>query len=68
MMSSMLAITEAEIEEENGRLIYAFEIEVAGQDGVSDIEVDAITGELTGPDLEDEDAHDRADDDDGGSV
>src|SRR5688572_10190433 len=37
-------IEESEIEEENGRLIYAFDIVLDGE--TWDVEVDAVTGEL----------------------
>jgi uncharacterized membrane protein YkoI len=39
-------ITEAELEEEDGRLIYSFEIKVAGKAGEDEVEVDARTGEV----------------------
>jgi hypothetical protein len=52
-------ITESEIEEENGRLIYSFEI--AGQNGVTDLEIDAITGDVV---VDQDDADDDHDDDD----
>jgi uncharacterized membrane protein YkoI len=39
-------ITEAELEEEDGRLIYSFEIKVAGKAGEDEVEVDAKTGEV----------------------
>jgi len=39
-------ITEAELEEEDGRLIYSFEIKVAGKDGEDEVHVDATTGEV----------------------
>ncbi len=54
-------ITEAEIEEENGRLIYSFELAVEGQDGVTDVEIDAITGEVLAADQDE--ADDGSDDD-----
>ena len=57
-------VTEEEIEEENGRLIYSFDIEVPGQ-GTFDVEVDAMTGELLQSGLDDEDEG-EGDDDDGG--
>jgi uncharacterized membrane protein YkoI len=60
-------VRESEIEEENGRLIYAFDIDVPGQ-GTFDVEVDAMTGELLQSELENEDAGDDDDDgDDGGA-
>ena len=57
-------ITESEREEEDGRLIYSFELEVAGQDRVTEVEIDAVTGEILAQDQEDDDDHDAADDDD----
>lgn len=39
-------ITEAELEEEDGRLIYSFEIKVAGKSGEEEVHVDATTGEV----------------------
>ena len=37
-------ITDAELEEEDGRLIYSFDIKVAGKSGKEEVEVDATTG------------------------
>ena len=37
-------IDEAELEEEDGRLIYSFEIKVAGKAGENEVHVDATTG------------------------
>jgi uncharacterized membrane protein YkoI len=37
-------ITAAELEEEDGRLIYSFEIKVAGKSGEDEIHIDAKTG------------------------
>jgi len=37
-------ITEAELEEEDGRLIYSFEIKVTGKSGSEEVHVDARTG------------------------
>ena len=55
-------ITEFEIEEENGRLIYSFDIE--NGDGKNEVEIDAMTGEVinAGPDDEDDDNDDDDDD------
>jgi uncharacterized membrane protein YkoI len=55
-------ITEAEIEEEDGRLIYSFDIAV-GND-TYDVEVDAITGALLQSAIENDDGDDGDDDDD----
>ena len=57
-------IVESELEEENGRLIYSFDIEAA--DGTHDVEIDAITGQVLQSALESEDDdHDDDDRDDG---
>ncbi|HEY0810404.1 MAG TPA: PepSY domain-containing protein [Longimicrobiales bacterium] len=59
-------VVESEIEEEHGRLIYSFEIKVAGQDGVTEVEIDAMTGELIGTEHEsdeDDGEEDERDDD-----
>jgi uncharacterized membrane protein YkoI len=62
-------VTEEEIEEENGRLVYSFDIEVPGQ-GRFDVEVDAMTGQLLQSGLDDEEDGDDDDgeDDDGPRV
>jgi len=39
-------ITEAELEEENGRVVYSFEIKVTNQPGQQEVDVDASTGEV----------------------
>jgi uncharacterized membrane protein YkoI len=39
-------IAEAELEEEDGRLIYSFEIKVTGKSGKDEVHVDATTGEV----------------------
>jgi hypothetical protein len=38
----------AEIEEENGRLIYSFDFETAGKSGIDEVNIDAITGKQVG--------------------
>ncbi len=38
------SITKAELEREDGKLIYSFDITVAGKSGVEEIHVDALTG------------------------
>jgi uncharacterized membrane protein YkoI len=38
--------TKAELEEENDRLIYSFEIATAAKEGVDEVHVDARTGEV----------------------
>lgn len=35
-----------ELERENGKLIYSYDIEVAGKPGVEEVNVDAITGDV----------------------
>jgi len=55
-------IIEAEIEDEDGRLIYAFEVEVDG--AVTDVEVDAKTGAVIPQEPEDDD--DAGEDDEDG--
>jgi uncharacterized membrane protein YkoI len=39
-------ISAAELEEEDGRLIYSFELKVAGKSGEEEVHVDAKTGEV----------------------
>src|ERR1700704_63282 len=39
-------ISGAELEEEGGRLIYSFEIKIAGKSGEEEVHVDARTGEV----------------------
>ncbi len=41
-------ISEAEIEEENGKLIYSFDMKTAGKSGIDEVNVDALTGKLVG--------------------
>jgi hypothetical protein len=38
----------AEIEEENGKLIYSFDFETAGKTGIDEVNIDAVTGKLVG--------------------
>jgi uncharacterized membrane protein YkoI len=57
------AIIESEIEEEDGRLVYCFEMKVAGQEGVTEVEIDAVTGELIGTEHETDDDGEDEDDD-----
>ena len=52
-------ITESEIEEEEGRLIYSFDIDVNGE--TAEVEIDAVTGEVVSAGIEADDD----DDDDG---
>jgi uncharacterized membrane protein YkoI len=39
-------ITAAELEEENGALIYSFDLTVVGQRGIFEVHVDAVTGKV----------------------
>lgn len=41
-------IKEAEIEVERHRLIYSFDVKVAGQEGITEVNVDARTGAVVG--------------------
>ena len=41
-------ISEAEIEQENGKLIYSFDMKTAGKSGIDEVNVDALTGKLVG--------------------
>ena len=55
-------IVDSEIEEENGRLMYAFDVRAGGH--TYDVEIDAMTGELLQNAIEDDDDDDDRDDDD----
>jgi len=61
-------VTESEIEEENGRLIWSFEIEGPGRSAAVDVEVDAMTGELLPADNDDDGEDDDGEEDDDGGV
>lgn len=39
-------VTKGELEEEDGKLIYSFDIKVAGQRGIEEVHVDALTGAI----------------------
>jgi DNA-directed RNA polymerase alpha subunit len=41
-------ISAAEIEQENGKLIYSFDLKTAGKSGIDEVNVDAMTGKLVG--------------------
>jgi len=41
-------LSAAEIEEEDGKLIYSFEFRTAGKSGIDEVNVDAITGKQVG--------------------
>lgn len=47
-------IKSAEIEEEGGRLVYSFDLVVAGKRGVQEVLVDAKTGKVVSTEHEDE--------------
>lgn len=38
----------AELENENGKLLYSYDLKVAGQSGIQEVQVDAITGNVIG--------------------
>jgi uncharacterized membrane protein YkoI len=40
------AVKEGELEKEHGKLIWSFDISTAGQSGVTEVQVDALTGEV----------------------
>jgi uncharacterized membrane protein YkoI len=42
-----------ELERENGKLIYSYDIEVAGKSGVEEVNVDAMTGAIVAHEHED---------------
>lgn len=41
-----LRVKSAELEEENGKLVYSFDVQSKGKSGVDEVQVDAITGEV----------------------
>ncbi|AHG88353.1 PepSY domain protein [Gemmatirosa kalamazoonensis] len=41
-------IRSAELEEENGKLIYSFDLKVPGKSGFEEVNVDAVTGAVVG--------------------
>jgi hypothetical protein len=41
-------ISSAEIEQENGKLIYSFDMKTAGKSGIDEVNVNALTGKLVG--------------------
>jgi len=47
-------VTEASIEEENGRLVYSFDLKVKGQSGIQEVLVDAMTGAVVSEEHETE--------------
>jgi uncharacterized membrane protein YkoI len=45
-------IKEAELEKEKGKLIWSFDITKAGEPGTTEVNVDAVTGEVVGTEHE----------------
>jgi uncharacterized membrane protein YkoI len=43
----------AEIEEEHGKLVYSFDLKTKGKDGIDEVQVDAVTGEIVSVEHED---------------
>lgn len=41
-------IRSAEIEEEDGKLIFSFDMKTAGKSGIDEVNVDALTGKMVG--------------------
>lgn len=58
-------VTGGELEEEDGKLIFSFDIRVDGQDGIEEVHVDALTGEVIAHEHEDADDEAGETDDDG---
>jgi hypothetical protein len=46
-------VRKAEIELENGRLVYSFDLEVPGRSGIEEVQVDAKSGKVMGVEHED---------------
>jgi uncharacterized membrane protein YkoI len=46
-------VRQAEIEVENGRLLYSFDMKVPGRSGIEEVQVDAKTGRVVGVEHED---------------
>lgn len=46
-------IQSVELEEEGGKLIYSYDIKVAGKSGIEEVHVDAMTGAVAGVEHED---------------
>lgn len=49
-------VTKGELEEEDGKLLYSFDIKVAGQRGIEELHVDALTGAIIKTEHEADDA------------
>ena len=47
-------VTKGELEEEDGKLIYSFDITVPGQKGITELHIDALTGDVLKTEHEDE--------------
>jgi hypothetical protein len=56
-------VVDAELEEEDGRLVYSYDLELDGQPGIMDVEIDAMTGEVLSVEHEDEEDSDDDEDD-----
>jgi hypothetical protein len=52
-----------EIEQEDGKLIYTVELKVPGQRGITDVEIDGLTGAVLQSEHDDEDDEDDTDHD-----
>jgi len=63
-------IVSAEIEEEQGRLIYSFDIKTVGRAGIDEVNVDALTGKVIGVEHESpkDEAQEKAGDKKGGAA
>ena len=46
-------VQSAEIEKEDGKLVYSFDIKVAGKSGIEEVLVDAMTGAVVGVEHDD---------------
>lgn len=46
-------VREEELEKENGKLVYSFDIQVTGQKGVTEVQVSAIDGSIVSMEKED---------------
>ncbi len=47
------SVKSAELVEENGKLVYSFDIKVAKKSGIEEVQVDALTGEVVSVEHED---------------
>ena len=45
-------ITEGELEKEHGKLVWSFDISIPGSKNISEIQVDAVTGEVVSREIE----------------